>query len=59
MGYLDHKTYEVSDFDETTTEMWKGYIKKFLKTKMESTKMTFGPDCTYKSEKEFKQSVKN
>ena len=59
MGYIVHKTYEVWDFDETTTEMWKGYIRKFLKIKMESTKMSFGSNCTYKSEEEFKKSVKN
>ena len=56
-GYVVHKIYEVWNFDETTTEMWKGYIKKFLKIKMESTKMFFGPDCKYKSESEFKQIV--
>ena len=35
--------------------MWKDYVRKFMKIKMESSKMTFGPDCTYKSVEEFKQ----
>ena len=55
MGYIVHSVYEVWNFEETTTEMWKDYVRKFMKIKMESSKMTFGPDCTYKSVEEFKQ----
>ena len=51
MGYLVHKTYEVCNFDEVTTEMWKGYIRKFMKIKMESSKMDFSTE----SEEDFKQ----
>ena len=58
-GYKASKIYEVWHFEESTTEMFKPYVSEFMKIKMESSKMDFGPDCKYKSELEFKQSVKD
>ena len=57
-GYQVSKIYEVWHFEETTTNMFKDYVKKFLKIKMESSKMVFGPNCTYKSEEEFRELTK-
>lgn len=57
-GYKVSKIFEVWHFEEATTEMFRNYVKMFLKIKMESSKMNFGPNCTYKSKEEFKQKVK-
>ena len=55
-GYVVHEIYEVLHFEETTTEMFKGYVSKFMKIKMESSKMNFD---SKKSETEFRKNVKD
>ena len=53
-GYKVTKVYETWHFEETTTDLFKGYVNKFLKIKLESSKMSFGPGCAYASEDEFR-----
>lgn len=57
-GYKVSKIYEVLHFEETTNDLFKGYVNKFLRIKLESSKMVFGPDCKYKSEEEFQKLTK-
>ena len=43
-GYRIIKTYEVWHFDKSTDDLFKGYIKKFMKLKLESSKYDFKND---------------
>ena len=38
IGYFIQDIYEVWHFENTSTELWKGYIQKFLKIKLETSK---------------------
>ena len=58
-GYIIQKIYEVWHFKESSEDLFKGYVRKFMKIKMESSPMTFGNKCKYKNEAEFKYIVKN
>ena len=40
-GYKVLKTYEVWHFDKTTDDLFKGYIGRFMKIKLESSKYDF------------------
>ena len=40
-GYKVLRTYEVWHFDESTDDLVKGYIRRFMKIKLESGKYTF------------------
>jgi hypothetical protein len=40
LGYRIIETYEVSHFEQSSTELWKSYIKKFLKIKLETSPST-------------------
>jgi hypothetical protein len=51
-GYKILYIYEVWNFDNSSTDLWKGYIRKFLKIKLESSKF----DC---SEEEYRQKARN
>ena len=41
-GYRIDKIYEVQHFENTRPDLWKGYIRKFMKLKLESSKF----DCS-------------
>jgi len=47
-GYKIDKIYEVWHFEHSSTELWKKYVRKFLKIKLETSKFT----C---SEEEYRQ----
>ena len=51
LGYQIIDIYEVWHFKESSTELWKGYIRKFLKIKLESSEF----DC---SEEEYRNKAK-
>ena len=55
-GYQLQKIYEVWHFEESSEDLFKEYVRRFMKIKMESSPMTFGNK--YKSEEHFKQVVK-
>ena len=57
-GYKINKIYEVWHYKESSENLFKGYVRKFMKIKMESSPMSFGVDCKYKDENEFKQIIK-
>ena len=57
-GYKIEKIYEVWHFPETNEDLFKEYVKKFLKIKLESSALKTGPGCKYESEEHFKQVVK-
>ena len=57
-GYQIQKIYEVWDFEESTEDLFKGYVRKFMKIKMESSPLIVGEGCKYKTIDEFKQVVK-
>ena len=59
MGYTVHKIFEVWHFEETSNDLFRDYVMKFMKIKMESSKLIVGPECTYKTEEEFKQTVED
>ena len=40
-GYKVLRTYEVWHFDKSTDDLVKGYIRRFMKIKLESSKYTF------------------
>ena len=40
-GYKVLRTYEVWHFDKTTDDLFKGYIRRFMKIKLESSKYDF------------------
>ena len=54
-GYKIIKIYEVWHFEKSTDDLFKGYIKKFMKLKLESTKYNFKND---KEEMMFRNKVK-
>ena len=39
-GYKIVKIYDVWNFEQSSTELWKEYIRKFLKIKLETSKFT-------------------
>jgi hypothetical protein len=43
-GYIIESIYEVWHFENTSTNLWKGYIRKFLKIKMESSEFKCSED---------------
>ena len=55
-GYKVLKTYEVWHFDQTSSDLFKGYIRRFMKIKLESSKYDFKNE---REEKEFKDKIKN
>ena len=57
-GYKIQKIYEVWHFDETSDGLFKEYVRKFMKIKMESSPLTVGSDCKYKTMDHFKKVVK-
>ena len=50
-GYKIVRIYDVWHFEQSSTDLWKGYIRKFLKIKLETSKFT----C---SEEEYRQKAK-
>ena len=54
-GYKVHRIFEVWHFEETSDDLFKGYVEKFMKIKMENSKLS----STQKSVDEFKRTVKN
>ena len=56
-GYKLEKIYEVWNFENTSYNLFKGYIRKFMKIKMESSSLEVGPNHIYKTEQEFKDIV--
>ena len=56
-GYQIQKIYEVWHFEKATDDLFKGYVRKFMKIKMESSPLVVGPDCKYKTVDHFKQMV--
>ena len=56
-GYKIEKIYEVWHFPETSCDLFKGYIRKFMKIKLESSELKTGPEMKYKSKEQFKQIV--
>ena len=56
-GYKLEKIYEVWHFTKTSSDLFKEYIRKFIKIKMESSSLEVGLNCTYKTEQEFKDIV--
>jgi hypothetical protein len=58
-GYEIHKIYEVWHFNRTSEDLFKGYVKEFMRIKMESSKPPMvGPEHEYKSITEFRLVVK-
>ena len=57
-GYQIQKIYEVWHFEESSEDLFKGYVRKFMKIKMQSSPMTFGEGCKYENENGFKQIIK-
>ena len=57
-GYRIEKIYEVWHFKETTDNLFKSFVCKFLKIKLESSPQTTGENHKYKSEQHFKDVVK-
>ena len=58
-GYQIQKIYEVWHFKESTEDLFKRYIQKFMKIKMETSPLVVGDGCKYKTIDEFKQIVKD
>ena len=56
-GYKIEKIYEVWHFPETSCDLFKGYVSKFMKIKMESSELKTGPGFKYESEEQFKKIV--
>ena len=52
-GYKIEKIYEVWHFPETSCDLFKGYVSKFMKIKMESSKLS----SRYESEEQFEKIV--
>ena len=50
-GYKIVRIYDVWHFEQSSTDLWKGYIRKFLKIKLETSKFT----C---SEEEYRQKAR-
>ena len=57
-GYQIQKIYEVWHFEKSSEDLFKGYVRKFMKIKMESSPLITGPDCRYKSDDHFRLVVK-
>ena len=55
-GYRVLETYEVWHFDKTTDNLFKGYIRRFMKIKLESSKYDFK---TKDEEVKFKAKIKD
>ena len=55
-GYKVLKMYEVWHFDKTSNHLFKGYIRRFMKIKLESSKYNFKNE---KEEREFKDKIKD
>ena len=55
-GYKVLETYEVWHFDESTDSLFKGYIRRFMKIKLESSKYDFK---TKEDEDSFKARIKD
>ena len=58
-GYKINKIYEVWHFKEQTNNLFKDYVRKFMKIKMESSELKTGDGCTYKSFDDYKSIVKS
>ena len=54
-GYKVIRTYEVWHFDKSTDDLFKGYIRRFMKIKLESSKYDFK---TKEEEASFKIKIK-
>ena len=54
-GYKVLRTYEVWHFNKTTNDLFKGYIRRFMKIKLESSKYDFK---TKEEETNFKLKIK-
>ena len=54
-GYKVLRTYEVWHFDNSTNDLFKGYIRRFMKIKLESSKYDFK---TKEEETNFKLKIK-
>ena len=54
-GYKVLRTYEVWHFDKSTDDLFKGYVRRFMKIKLESSKYDLK---TKEEEKEFKDKIK-
>jgi nucleotidyltransferase/DNA polymerase involved in DNA repair len=39
-GYKIEKIYDVWHFEQSSADLWKGYIKKFMKIKLKNSKFT-------------------
>ena len=57
-GYKIEHIYEVWHFEQTSENLFKDYVRRFMKIKMESSPLAVGKDCTYKTEEEFKRVVR-
>ena len=55
-GYKVIRTYEVWHFDKSTDDLFKGYIRRFMKIKLESSKYDFK---TKEEEANFKARIKD
>ena len=54
-GYKVIKTYEVWHFDKSSDDLFKGYVRRFMKIKLESSKYDFK---TKREETDFKLKIK-
>ena len=54
-GYKVIRTYEVWHFDKSTDDLFRGYIRRFMKIKLESSKYDFK---TKEEEANFKLKIK-
>ena len=54
-GYKVLRTYEVWHFDKSTDDLFKGYVRRFMKKKLESSKYDFK---TKEEETNFKLKIK-
>ena len=58
-GYKIEKIYEVWNFKKRSNNLFKEYVRKFMKIKMESSELKTGEGCTYKSVDEYRSIVKS
>ena len=58
-GYKIQKIYEVWHFKKKSNNLFKKYVQKFMKIKMESSELKTGEGCTYKSVNEYRSIVKS
>ena len=58
-GYKIQKIYEVWNFKFRSNELFKDYVRKFMKIKMESSELKTGEGCTYKSVDEYRSIVES